>query len=109
MAQLRQDYQQFVERDSEIIAVGPEDAASFRKWWHNHKMPFIGIPDPNHIIAEGLYSQKFKLIKGGRLPALAVIDKFSKIRLMHYADSTADIPTNAEVLSLLEQLNKEKP
>lgn len=107
MAQLRQDYQQFVERDSEVIAVGPEDAASFQKWWHNHKMPFIGIPDPNHVIAEGLYSQKFKLIKGGRLPALAVIDKSGRIRRMHYADSTSDIPTNEEILSLLDELNRE--
>jgi len=108
MAQLRQDYQQFVERAAEVIAVGPEDAASFRKWWHNHKMPFIGIPDPNHVIAEGLYSQKFKLIKGGRMPALAVIDKSGRIRRMHYADSMSNIPTNEEVLSLLDELNHEK-
>ncbi len=107
MAQLRQEYQKFVERDAEVIAIGPEDTASFQKWWRNHKMPFIGIPDPNHVIAEGLYSQKFKLIKGGRLPALAVIDKSGRIRLMHYSDSTADIPTDEEVLALLDELNKE--
>ena len=106
MAQLRQDYQKYVERDTEVMAIGPEDARIFTRWWQ-HKMPFIGIPDPKHVIAGKLYSQKSKLFKGGRLPALVVIDKNTKIRLMHYADSPSDIPSNEEILSLLETLNKE--
>jgi peroxiredoxin len=108
MAQLRQDYQKFVDRDTEIIAVGPEDAGDFTKWWHDHKMPFTGIPDPKGFISRKLYNQGFKIFKGGRMPALAVIDKDSRIRLMHYADSTSDIPSNEEVLSLLDELNQEK-
>jgi peroxiredoxin len=106
MAQLRQDYPQFVERNTEIMVVGPEDANTFTKWWHEHQMPFIGIPDPKHDIAK-LYSQEFKLFKGGRLPALAVIDKMGQIRLMHYADSPSDIPSDAQILDLLDNLNKE--
>jgi peroxiredoxin len=106
MAQLRQDYQKFVERNAEILAVGPEDASAFMNWWHEHQMPFIGIPDPKHDIAK-LYNQQFKLFKGGRLPALSVIDKEGKIRLMHYADLPSDIPSDEDVLSLLDNLNKE--
>ena len=106
MAQLRQDYQQFVERNTEIITVGPEDVGSFTKWWHEHEMPFIGIPDPTHEIAK-LYNQQFKLLRGGRLPAMAVIDKEGRIRLMHYADLPSDIPTDEEVLTLLDRLNNE--
>ena len=105
MAQLRQDYQKFVERNTEVITVGPEDANAFTTWWHEHQMPFIGIPDPKHDIAK-LYNQEFKLFKGGRLPALAVIDKEGKIRLMHYADLPSDIPSDEEVLALLDNLNK---
>jgi len=107
MAQLRQEHQQFVDREAEVIAIGPEDATAFTKWWHNHKMPFTGIPDPNHLIVESLYSQKFKLIKGGRMPALAIIDKSGKLRLMHYADSMADIPTDQDILVMVDELNKE--
>lgn len=103
MAQLRQDYQKFIERNTEIIAVGPENRKSFTYWWHEHKMPFIGIPDPKHDIAK-LYNQQFKLLRGGRLPSLAVIDKEGKIRLMHYADSPSDIPSDEEVFSLLDSL-----
>jgi peroxiredoxin Q/BCP len=106
MAQLRQDYQKFVERNTEIVTVGPEDANSFTKWWHEHEMPFTGIPDPTHEIAK-LYNQQFKLLRGGRLPAMAVIDKAGQIRLMHYADLPSDIPTDEEVLALLDKLNGE--
>jgi peroxiredoxin len=104
MAQLRQDYQKFVERNTEVIAVGPEDASSFGNWWRGHQMPFIGIPDPKHDLAR-LYNQQFKLIRGGRLPALAVIDREGKIRLMHFADLPGDIPPNGEVLELLDSIN----
>jgi peroxiredoxin len=106
MAQLRQDYPQFVERNTEIIAIGPEDAPSFTKWWHEHQMPFTGIPDPQHVISK-LYSQEFKIFKGGRMPALTVIDKDGKIRFMHYGDSMSDIPQDPEILSLLDSMNKE--
>ena len=93
---------------SEVIAVGPEDAKSFASWWHAHHMPFIGIPDAGHVIAS-LYSQKVKWLKGGRMPALMVIDKQGRIRLDHYADSMADIPSNDTILSLLGDLNREIP
>jgi peroxiredoxin len=106
MAQLRQDYQKFVERNAEIITVGPEDADTFAKWWHQHEMPFIGIPDPKHEIAK-VYNQQFKLIRGGRLPAMAVIDEQGKIRLMYYADLPNDIPSDEAILSLLDDINKE--
>jgi peroxiredoxin len=106
MAQVRQDYPKFVERKAEVIAVGPEDARDFSAWWHQHEMPFTGIPDPQHDIAK-LYGQQSKLLKWGRLPALTVIDKEGKIRLMHYGDSMSDIPEDEEVLSLLDKLNQE--
>jgi peroxiredoxin Q/BCP len=106
MAQLRQDYQKFVERSAEIVTIGPEDANAFTKWWHEHEMPFIGIPDPNHEIAK-LYNQQFKLLRGGRLPAMTVIDRAGRIRLMHYADLPGDIPTDEEILTLLDKLNNE--
>jgi|WetSurMetagenome_2_1015567.scaffolds.fasta_scaffold329152_2 peroxiredoxin len=108
MAQLSQDYQKFVEHDAEVVAVGPEDAESFKKWWREHQMPFIGIPDPDHVIAD-LYKQESKLLKGGRLPSLTVVDKEGKVRLMHHGDSMSDIPSDEKLFSLLEDLNKEIP
>ena len=97
MAQLRQDYQKFTDRNAEIIAVGPEDKESFADWWHKHNMPFTGIADPRHVLAK-LYSQKVNWLRGGRLPALMVIDKKGEVRFEHYADAPSDIPTDEAVL-----------
>jgi peroxiredoxin len=106
MAQLRRDYQQFIERNTEAIAVGPENKRDFSAFWNKEKMPFTGIPDPKHILAK-LYSQKVDPFKLGRMPALFVIDKKGKIRYKHYGDSMKDIPLNKDILSLLDALNKE--
>ena len=108
MAQLRQDYQKFAERHAEVIAVGPEDAKTFADWWHNEQMPFVGIPDPRHVVAN-LYGQKVDPLKLGRMPALVVVEKEGKIRYQHYGESMSDIPSNEEILYLLDDLNKEPP
>ena len=108
MAQLRQDYQEFIDRDAEVIAVGPEDTKAFADWWHNEQMPFIGLADHQHTIAN-LYGQKVNPLKMGRMPALLVIDKAGRIRYEHYGESMSDIPLDTEILSLLDDLNKEVP
>lgn len=106
MAQLRKDYQKFIDWSAEVIAIGPEDAATFSDFWQSKKMPFIGIADPKHVIAK-MFGQKVKPFKFGRMPALIVIDKEGRIRYQHYGDSMSDIPSNAELLSMLDNLNKE--
>ncbi len=106
MAQLRQDYQKFVNRHAEVIAVGPEDAKTFADFWHNKQMPFIGIADHEHVVAK-LYGQEVNPLKLGRMPALIVVDKEGKIRYQHYGSSMSDIPSDEKILSLLDDLNKE--
>lgn len=106
MAQLRHNYQQYVERDAEIIAIGPEDNQSFANWWHSHNMPFPGIADPEHVIAKA-YGQQVKVLKMGRMPAMFVVDKRGRIRYKHFGESMSDIPEDREVLSVLDELNIE--
>ncbi len=106
MAQLRHDIQQFIDRNTEVIAIGPEDAKSFTTWWHEHQMPFTGIPDPEHIIAK-TFGQQVKLVKLGRMPASLLIDKKGRIRFSHFGESMSDIPENQQVLALIDELNKE--
>ncbi len=104
---MRQEYQKFVERDAEVLAVGPDDAEAFRDYWAKNDIPFPGLADPEHKVADA-YGQEFRLLKMGRLPALIVIDKAGMIRYSHYGDSMQDIPSNAEVLGELGRLNEEK-
>ena len=107
MAQLRQDYQKFVDRDAEVVAVGPENRRKFTKYWRKKQMPFVGLPDPDHTVAN-LYGQEYRLLHLGRMPAQIVIDKKGEIRYAHYARSMRDIPPNEEILALLDELNREE-
>ncbi len=104
MAQLRQDYQEFVKRQVQVVVVGPENAKAFEYYWRLHKLPFVGLPDPNASVLK-LYGQKVNLFKLGRMPAQVIVDKAGVVRFVHYGHSMSDIPTNAELLALLDQLN----
>ena len=106
MAQLRQDYQQFVERDAEVIVVGPEAQEAFQRYWAQEHLPFIGLADPEHTVAD-LYRQEVNPLKLGRMPALLIIDKAGRIRFQRYGNAMQDIVPNAEVLALLDRLNRE--
>ena len=104
MAQLRQDYQEFINRQAEVVVVGPEDAAAFETYWHTNNLPFIGLPDPKASVLK-LYGQEVNLFKLGRMPAQVIVDKAGVARFVHYGHSMSDIPENAEVLEILTQLN----
>lgn len=104
MAQLRQEYKLFQEHGAEIIVVGPETAREFEKYWAKEKLPFIGLPDPKHQVAD-LYGQEVKLLKLGRMPAQVVIDKQGIIQFAHYGDGMQDIPSNRELVDILQNLS----
>jgi peroxiredoxin Q/BCP len=106
MAQLRQGYQNFIDENTEILVIGPESKSKFAAYWHKEQLPFIGLPDPEHKVAN-LYGQQVKLLKLGRLPALVVVDKGGRMRYQHHGNSMRDIVPNSEILTLLAQLNKE--
>jgi peroxiredoxin Q/BCP len=101
MAQLRQGYEQFVRLNTEILVVGPEDASAFRAYWHKENLPFIGLPDPERVVLDR-YGQEVNLFKLGRMPAQMLIDKAGRLRYVHYGHSMADIPSNEEILELIE-------
>ena len=106
MAQLRQDLKQFAERDVTILVIGPEDAKKFASYFTKHRLSFIGLPDPKHQVLK-LYGQEIKLFKFGRMPAQVLVDKTGIARYVHYGNSMSDIPSNDELLSLVDELNQE--
>jgi peroxiredoxin len=106
MAQLRQDYSQFLARDIEVVVVGPEDANAFAAYFQKESLPFIGLPDPKASILK-LYGQEVNLFKLGRMPAQVLIDKAGIARFVHYGHDMRDIPANEEILALADQLNAE--
>ncbi len=106
MAQLRQDYDAFVQRDTAVIAVGPDSKKDFQDYWEEHDIPFIGLADPDHQVAKQ-YDQEVNILRFGRVPAQMIIDKNGTVRYVHYSDSMSDIPENEDILDKLDDINKE--
>ena len=105
MAQLRQDYPEFVARDIEVVVVGPEDANAFAAYFQKESLPFVGLPDPKASVLK-LYGQEVNLFKLGRMPAQVLIDKAGVARYVHYGHDMTDIPKNEEMLALGDELNR---
>ena len=103
MAQLRRHHGKFVRRGAQILVIGPEDAPAFARYWEENRLPFIGLPDPDHSVLK-LYGQQVNLFKMGRMPAQVVVDRLGVARFIHYGHSMEDIPSNEEILEILDSL-----
>jgi peroxiredoxin len=103
MAQLRQDFAEFVKQETTILVVGPENAAAFSKYWEENSLPFIGLPDPDHKVLKA-YGQQINLFKYGRMPAQVLVDLSGTARFVHYGHDMTDIPKNSEMLVLIDTL-----
>ncbi|NLY37584.1 MAG: redoxin domain-containing protein [Tissierellia bacterium] len=103
MMQLHQDYNEFEEKDTKIVAIGPENAEKFKKYWEENHLKFYGIPDEEHTVLK-LYGQEVNLFKLGRMPAQMLIDKEGMLRFIHYGHSMSDIPENAEIFKLIDSM-----
>lgn len=101
---MSKNYAAFQQRGAEILAVGPNTEAAFQQYWAKEKIPFIGVPDPEHRIAV-MYRQEVNLFKLGRMPLVCVVDKDGRIRYAHYGASMSDIPENQVLLGVLDELN----
>jgi len=99
---LRRDYRKFVERETEIVSIAPEDLETVRSYWKKERLPFVGLADPEHEVADR-YGQPVRLLKLGRLPLQLVVDKAGTVRYRHDGSSMRDIPTNAAILEEISQ------
>ena len=106
MAQLRQDYPEFLKRDTEVVVVGPEEEKDFKSYWGEHDLPFIGVPDPSHRVLKA-FGQEINLFKLGRMPAQVLVDRSGMARFVHYGDAMSDIPEDGEELGLIDEVNRE--
>ena len=84
--------------------MGPDSASAFRVYWKAQMLPFVGMADPGHAVALR-YKQEVNIFKLGRMPLVTVIDAQGMIRFAHYGASMSDIPPNAELLDVIDQLN----
>ncbi len=99
---MRRDYKKFVEKKTEVVSIAPEDMEAVRSYWKKERLPFVGLADPAHEVADR-YGQSVRLLKLGRLPLQLIIDRKGTIRYRHDASSMSDIPDNAAILEELSQ------
>ncbi|RPJ24611.1 MAG: thioredoxin peroxidase [Chloroflexi bacterium] len=104
MARWRDGYEEFKGRGVEILAVGPNPVLIFKQYWTDERIPFIGLPDPSHSVAR-MYRQEVNIFKLGRMPLNCVIDAKGYVRIAHYGSSMSDIPSNEELLQVIDELN----
>ncbi len=102
---MRDHYPDFTSRGADILAVGPNDMDSFKKYWEKENIPFIGLPDLDHITARK-YRQEVNLFKLGRMPLNCIVDTEGRIRYVHYGSSMSDIPDNETFLNVIDQINE---
>ena len=107
MAQLRQNYDLLVAQKAIVLVIGPEKPDVFDAYWRNHRLPFVGFPDPRHSVLK-LYGQQVKLFKLGRMPAQVIVDVNGQVRFVHYGHSMSDIPPVSDILAILAELNNEQ-
>lgn len=93
-----------MKRDTEVLAVGPDVPPFFKSYWAREKMPFPGLADPKHTVANR-FGQEVKLLKFGRMPAVMVVDKAGRIRFTHYSQNMRDYPPLERVYAVLDELN----
>lgn len=104
MARLRDDYAKFTDRGAGILAVGPDGPNAFRVYWTEQGIPFVGLPDPTHVVSRR-YKQKVNIFRLGRMPLVSVLDQNDIIRYVHQGKSMSDIPENKILLEVIDQLN----
>ncbi|MBC7875858.1 MAG: redoxin domain-containing protein [Anaerolineales bacterium] len=105
MARIKNKYPEFVSQGVEVVAIGPNDMGSFQRYWADKNIPFIGLPDPQHIVS-GRYSQEINIFKLGRIPLNCVVDKNGRIRYIHYGSNAIDIPDNKVFFKVIDEINK---
>lgn len=96
-----------MDRDAEILAVGPDPQAMFNLYWEKEKLPFVGLSDSKHSVASR-YEQEVSWSKLGRMPALLIVDKKGRVRFMHYAENMRDYPTLPEMYAVLDMLGNKQ-
>ena len=102
--QVARNYPSCLEADLEVIAVGPDSRAAFRRFFTVHRIAFPGIPDPEGNLAD-TYGQQRVWWKGGRLPCQFLIERGrGVVRFAEYSRTMGRITPIGDVLVMARHL-----
>jgi peroxiredoxin len=100
---LRDDDEQFRLRGAQVIAIAPHPLDEVESLVSSLRLPFPIGSDPDRSIYRvyGVASRPWSL---GQKPGLVVIDRLGWIRWLYIGWQQWDLPTNADVFTVLDRL-----
>lgn len=115
---LRGRYDEFRDRDAEIVAVMPENEADARDWHAKYDLPHPVLADPETVVGDaldqpvrfGILGQVHDVV--GRMPTLAILDLRGgrpRTVYVHRGSSWMDRPGVDELLSALDRATANPP
>lgn len=100
---MRDDYERFSARDTEVLAISAEGAAAGEAYLRSHPLPYPVVVDADHKIFDA-YDVTSRMMSLGQRPGLFVVDADGLIRLDSIGVQQWQIPPNEKVLEVLGSL-----
>lgn len=100
---MRDDYPKFAAQNAEIVAVAPSDAASAAAYAAKNALTFPIASDTSHQVFDA-YDVASARVSLGQRPGLFVLDEAGAVRFAYVGAQQWQIPSNADVLAMLEKL-----
>jgi peroxiredoxin len=100
---LRDDIEQFDQAGAQLVAVAPETPDGVARFVRDRDYPFGLLADPDHVVFDA-YDVASTLMSLGQRPALFVVDRGGIVRFDSIGTQQWQIPSNANVLSVLSSM-----
>ena len=100
---MRERYQEFQERNAEVIAIAPDTLEHAREYFRRNDIPFPCLPDADRRVYRQ-YDVKSAMVSLGQRPGLFVIDREGVVRYGYLGWQQWEIPTVNETLRQLDAL-----
>lgn len=103
MAQLRQDYQKFMNLNTEILVMVPNGPKMIGKHIYQSNTPYRILYDKRSRVAAQYFQEKKFFALGN--PTVFLVNREGRIIYTHYANSLLEEPDNNLPLEILQELN----
>lgn len=105
---MRDEYDKFRWRGAEVVCVAPHDLDETQQLVQELALPFPVVADDDRaVFLEYAVSSRWESL--GQRPGMYVIDREGVIFWSHVGRQQWDIPSNSEVLAVLDRLNDAAP
>jgi peroxiredoxin Q/BCP len=100
---LRDDIDRFTEAGAQVVAIAPDTLEGVEKFVRDNEYPFSLLADTEHAVFDA-YDVVSTMMSLGQRPALFVVDTDGNVRFDSIGTQQWQIPTNGNVLEVLNSL-----